>query len=96
MFSPEEYTHATPGKAVFQIGLFVAAVFTLCGAVYLTYPDKPSAPKEYEGGLERELGGPKAVRVSDIRLSLLREICADIKNRLEPLGMSIEEILLDL
>jgi NADH dehydrogenase (ubiquinone) 1 beta subcomplex subunit 8 len=66
MFSPEEYTHSTPGKAVFQIGCFVAAVFTLCGVVAMYYPDKPSAPREFEGGLERELGGPGAVRVSDI------------------------------
>jgi hypothetical protein len=30
----------------------------------MTYPDKPSAPREFEGGLENELGGPNAVRVS--------------------------------
>lgn len=67
MFSLEEYTHSTPGKAVFQIGCFVAAVFALCGVVALYYPDKPSAPREFEGGLERELGGPTAVRVSSIK-----------------------------
>jgi NADH dehydrogenase (ubiquinone) 1 beta subcomplex subunit 8 len=67
MFSLEEYTHSTPGKAVFQIGCFVAAVLALCGVVALYYPDKPSAPREFEGGLERELGGPTAVRVSSIK-----------------------------
>jgi NADH dehydrogenase (ubiquinone) 1 beta subcomplex subunit 8 len=64
MFSPEEYTHTKPGKGLFQIGCFVAAVFGLCGVVSMTYPDKPSAPREFEGGLERELGGPNALRVS--------------------------------
>lgn len=64
MFSPEEYTHVKPGKGLFQIGCFIAAVFTLCGVVGYNYPDRQSYPKEYEGGLERELGGPNAVRVS--------------------------------
>jgi len=62
MFSLHEYTFAKPGKAVFQIGCFVAAVLSLCGIVSLTYPDRPSAPREFEGGMERELGGPEAVR----------------------------------
>ncbi|KAH8815145.1 NADH:ubiquinone oxidoreductase 20.1kD subunit [Xylogone sp. PMI_703] len=62
LFSPEEYTHVTPGKGALQIACFVAVFLTLCGAVAMTYPDRPSAPKEYEGGLERELGGPGAVR----------------------------------
>lgn len=66
IFSPEEYTHSTPGKAVLQIGVFVLAVFGLCGVVAMNYPDKPSAPREFEGGLEKELGGPTAVRVSGI------------------------------
>jgi len=64
MFSPEEYTHSKPGKAALQVCAFVVAVFALMGAVRMSYPDKPSVPKEYEGGLERELGGPLAVRVS--------------------------------
>lgn len=57
---------------MFQIGVFVAAVFALCGVVAMNYPDKPSAPREFEGGLEKELGGPGAVRVSDIRLARLK------------------------
>ncbi|KAG9238661.1 hypothetical protein BJ875DRAFT_24449 [Amylocarpus encephaloides] len=62
MFSPYEYTHVKPGKGLFQLGCFVVAVFGLCGVVKMSYPDRPSAPKEYEGGLERELGGPTALR----------------------------------
>ncbi|MCJ1442027.1 MAG: hypothetical protein MMC23_002519 [Stictis urceolatum] len=61
MFSPEAYTHVTPGQAWFQLGCFVSVVFALLGAVYVTYPDKPSAPRTYPGGLEEELGGPTAV-----------------------------------
>lgn len=64
MFSPEEYTHVKPGTAMYQIGWFVAAVLGLCGTVAMLYPDKASAPREFEGGLEKELGGPGAVRVS--------------------------------
>lgn len=64
MFSVYEYTYTTPGKAIFQIGCFVATVFGLSGLVMLSYPDKPSVPREFEGGLEKELGGPLAVRVS--------------------------------
>lgn len=43
---------------------FLSCVGGLGFAVYSTYPDRPSAPKEYEGGLEAELGGPGALRVS--------------------------------
>jgi NADH dehydrogenase (ubiquinone) 1 beta subcomplex subunit 8 len=63
MFSPEEYTWTSPGKGALQLGAFIVAVFGLCGVVSLYYPDKPSAPREFEDGLERELGGPNALRV---------------------------------
>ena len=43
---------------------FLGILGSLIFAVKMTYPDRPSAPKEYEGGLEAELGGPGAVRVS--------------------------------
>jgi hypothetical protein len=46
------------------MGTFVAAVLGLCGVVSLYYPDKKTVPKSYEGGLDAELGGPRAVRVS--------------------------------
>lgn len=70
MFSPEEYTHTKPGKGLFQIGCFIAAVLGLCTVVGMSYPDKQSAPREFEGGLERELGGPNAVRVCYVRRSV--------------------------
>lgn len=62
--SPEEYTHASPGKAVFQLFFFVGAVFGLAGIVSMLYPDKPALPRTFPDGLESELGGPGAVRVS--------------------------------
>lgn len=64
MFTPEEYTHVTPGKGGMQFGMFIAAILTVVGVISLNYPDKQSAPREFEGGLERELGGPNAIRVS--------------------------------
>jgi hypothetical protein len=70
MFSPEEYTHTTPGKGLVQIGCFITAALGLCGVVSLFYPDKASAPREFEGGLEKELGGPGAVRVGHCKTSL--------------------------
>ncbi|KAL3423735.1 nadh:ubiquinone oxidoreductase subunit [Phlyctema vagabunda] len=62
MFSPHEYTHVKPGKGALQLLTFVGAVFGLCAVISIYYPDKQSAPREFEGGLERELGGPKALR----------------------------------
>lgn len=47
---------------------FLSCVGGLSYAVYATLPDRPSAPKEYEGGLEAELGGSGALRVSCIVL----------------------------
>lgn len=61
VFSPEQYTHVTPRKGLFQIGAFIATFLTLCGVVSLYYPDKPSVPQTYPGGLEKELGGARAV-----------------------------------
>ena len=63
MFSPEEYTHFKPGKGIFLIGCWVACVLGLCGVVSVYYPDKPSAPRRFPGGLDRELGGEGAVLV---------------------------------
>ena len=65
IFSPYEYTHVKPGKGALQLLAFVGIVLGFCGIVSYTYPDKVSAPREFEGGLEAELGGPNAVRVSD-------------------------------
>lgn len=63
MFSTYEYTWITPGKGLFQIGVFIATFLSVVYAVKLTYPDRVSYPREFEGGLEKELGGAGAVRV---------------------------------
>jgi NADH dehydrogenase (ubiquinone) 1 beta subcomplex subunit 8 len=63
-FSTESYTHFTPRKGFFLVGCTVSAFLLLCGAVSLVYPDKPSVPRTLPDGLEKELGGPNAVRVS--------------------------------
>ncbi|KAE8548533.1 hypothetical protein EYB25_008911 [Talaromyces marneffei] len=62
VFSPEKYTHVTSSKALLSIGTFVVGILGLCGLVSLYYPDKPSAPRTFSNGLEKELGGPGAVR----------------------------------
>ncbi|KAI9871758.1 MAG: hypothetical protein M1830_008124 [Pleopsidium flavum] len=61
MFSLEEYTHFKPGQAFFLMGCFITTVLGLCGVVSMYYPDKPSAPREFPDGLEKELGGPNAM-----------------------------------
>ncbi|EYE94156.1 uncharacterized protein EURHEDRAFT_413376 [Aspergillus ruber CBS 135680] len=60
IFSPEQYTHVTPRKGLFQIGCFIAAVFGLSAVVAQFYPDKPSVPQTFPDGLEKELGGAHA------------------------------------
>ena len=65
MFSLEEYTHMSPARALLLWGCFISAVLGLSYAVKQNYPDRPSAPKEYPDGLEAELGGPHALRVSN-------------------------------
>ncbi|KAK0249449.1 hypothetical protein B0A54_03706 [Friedmanniomyces endolithicus] len=62
IFSPHEYTHVTPGWGLVQIGCFVAAFCSLCLVVRQIYPDRPSAPRTFPDGLEKELGGPLAPR----------------------------------
>ncbi|KAL8634647.1 MAG: hypothetical protein Q9228_007764 [Teloschistes exilis] len=61
MFSPHVYTHFTPRKGFFLMGCFVATVLGLCGVVRVYYPDRPSVSRGFEGGLDRELGGPGAL-----------------------------------
>lgn len=63
VFSTEPYRHFSSGWGAVLLGTFVASVFTLCGVVSVYYPDKPSVPRTFPGGLEKELGGPGAVRV---------------------------------
>lgn len=64
MLSLEEQRHITPGKAAFQIGVFVSLILALCGVVSVYYPDRPSAVRRFPGGLDRELGGKGALLVS--------------------------------
>ncbi|KAI1329203.1 NADH:ubiquinone oxidoreductase subunit [Xylariaceae sp. FL0255] len=62
IFSPHEYTWVKPKVAFFQLGVFITV---FCGVLYVVkalYPDRKAFPREFEGGLERELGGPGAVR----------------------------------
>jgi hypothetical protein len=49
------------------LATFIATVGGLCVVVAQIHPDKVTVPKQYEGGLEAELGGPRAVRVSHVR-----------------------------
>ncbi|KAF2091229.1 hypothetical protein K490DRAFT_54126 [Saccharata proteae CBS 121410] len=62
MFSPEDYTHFSSGWGAVLLGTFIATTLGLCGIVKLYYPDKPSAPRTFPDGLEKELGGPTALR----------------------------------
>lgn len=61
MMSLHEYTHFTPRRAFFLLGCFVTSFLGLAGVVSLNYPDRPSAQRTFEGGLDRELGGVGAV-----------------------------------
>ncbi len=81
MFSPEEYTHVTPGIAFFQLTCFVGVVLGLCGVVSFFYPDTPTVPREFEDDLERELGGVGALRVSRPLVSLPAHVLTPFKAR---------------
>ncbi|KAL7629607.1 hypothetical protein AAE478_001129 [Parahypoxylon ruwenzoriense] len=62
IFSLYEYTWISPGKGLLQMGAFIATFVGVCWVVGRLLPDRPSYPREFEGGLERELGGPGALR----------------------------------
>ena len=66
LFSLHDYTHMSPGRAAIMWLGFFGCIGTLSYAVYATYPDRPAFPKEYEDGLDKELGGLGAVRVSSV------------------------------
>nr|KMM69468.1 NADH:ubiquinone oxidoreductase 20.1kD subunit [Coccidioides posadasii RMSCC 3488] len=61
-FTTESYTHFKAPKAFFLMGCAITTVFAFSGLVSLFYPDKPSVPRTFEDGLEKELGGANAVR----------------------------------
>lgn len=69
VFSTEPYTHAPPGRAFLHLSVFISAVLALCYVVAQTYPDRPSAPREFPDGLSAEMGGPGALGVSYFRPS---------------------------
>ena len=72
-FSPEEYTWIAPGKGAAQVGAFVATVFSLMGVIYMFYPDKPAVPRTFpHAGLEKALGGPRALPVGRLVLQCRR------------------------
>ncbi|CAN8099691.1 unnamed protein product [Discula destructiva] len=62
MFTPHVYTWVSPKKGLGQFAAFIASFFVVCYAIKLTYPDTPAFPREFEAGLETELGGSGAVR----------------------------------
>ena len=66
MFSLYEYTHMTPARGFLIWGVLISVVLSGVYGLSFYYPDRPSAPKEYESGLDKELGGPGAVRVGTI------------------------------
>jgi NADH dehydrogenase (ubiquinone) 1 beta subcomplex subunit 8 len=64
IFTPYEYTWTNPGKGLVMSAVAISVFLSVCWTVKATYPDKPSYPREFGGGLEKELGGSGAVRVS--------------------------------
>ena len=46
------------------LGTFVVGFLGIFAITTQTYPDRVAVPRTFEGGLEEELGGPKALRVS--------------------------------
>ncbi|KAI1428117.1 hypothetical protein F5Y12DRAFT_711432 [Xylaria sp. FL1777] len=62
IFSAHEYTWVDSRTGFVQLGVFIATFLGVCWVVGRLYPDKPAFPREFEGGLERELGGPGATR----------------------------------
>ncbi|EKG13867.1 hypothetical protein MPH_08960 [Macrophomina phaseolina MS6] len=69
IFSPEEYTHFKPNWGWVLFGAFWTTFGSFCAVTYYLRPDKPSAPRTFPDGLEKELGGPGALRVSCCRRS---------------------------
>jgi len=62
VFALHDYTFMSTARGLVMWAAFISAVFGVYTAVAWSFPGKPSAPKEYEGGLFEELGGPGAVR----------------------------------
>jgi hypothetical protein len=88
MFSTEDYTWTSAEWGWVLMGTFVATFLGLCGVVYLTYPDRPAVPRTFPGGLEEELGGRGAVRVSCLQYPYFLT-CSNVTQALKP-GEDIE------
>lgn len=75
MLSLEENAHFKPAQAFFLLGCSIATVLALCGVVSFIYPDKPSVPRTFPGGLEEELGGSGTLPVSLTNNSMIIRDC---------------------
>jgi NADH dehydrogenase (ubiquinone) 1 beta subcomplex subunit 8 len=64
IFSLEEYNVFTTGQAAQGMMWYIAGILSICGVVYMFYPDKPTVPRTFPGGLKDELGGDGAMIVS--------------------------------
>ena len=74
MFAPEEYNHYTSPQCFALMGCSVLGFLAVFGTVYMFYPDRVSVSRGYEGGLDRELGGPGALHVGLFRSYLLETL----------------------
>ncbi|KAF2100570.1 hypothetical protein NA57DRAFT_54649 [Rhizodiscina lignyota] len=61
VFSTEDYTWVKASWGLVLFGTFVATFAGLCAVVYQYYPDTPTTPRRFPGGLDKELGGSGAV-----------------------------------
>jgi NADH dehydrogenase (ubiquinone) 1 beta subcomplex subunit 8 len=64
IFSTEAYTWTKPGWGAVLFTTFIASVVGLAAVVWVTYPEKPSVPREFD--LVEELGGKEALLVSGV------------------------------
>lgn len=65
VFSLEEYSQWTAGKAFRWFVGYFAATAAFAGVIYVyAYPQKPSVKRTFPDGLEAELGGQGAMLVS--------------------------------
>lgn len=71
----------TTGQGLLLWGGFISCILGITYFVTMTYPGKPSAPTEYPGGLDQELGGAGAVRVRS-------QSCMMANTRIEKLTIS--------
>jgi len=61
MFTTEVYSWTNPAWGSVLMGTFIATFLGVVGVVYLNFPEKPSVPRTFPDGLEKELGGKGAL-----------------------------------